>query len=136
MTIFGKKIDGFANQIGKKLSYNNLRQFGNKIANVADKGLHIADRIGGVASNILGTGAKVATGLGFGVIGTGLNLAKNVVDIGRQGVKGLEKHIDTAKSVGNAIDRNHKSLGNAIMNGNSDTIISAGKQILNPLKQI
>ena len=135
MTIFGKKIDHFANQIGKKLSYNNIRQFGNKIAAVADKGLHFADKVGGIASKIIGTGAKVATGLGFGVIGTGLNLVKNVVDIGRRGVQGLEKHIDVAKHVGSAIDRNHKTLGKAIMNGNADNMISAGKEILNPLQR-
>ena len=136
MTILGKKIDSFANKIGNAFNYKNMRQFGNKVASFADTGLKVADQVGSVASNILGKSADVANGLGFGVVGTGLNLAKNIVNVGRKGVQGLEKQIDVGKNVGRAIDRNHISLGNAIRSGDTQTIISHGREILNPLKQL
>ena len=136
MTIFGRALDSFGNKIGKTFSYNRMRQFGNKVANFADQGLKVADQVGSVASNILGKSADVANGLGFGVVGTGLNLAKNIVNIGRKGVQGLEKQIEVGKNVGRAIDKNHVSLGNAIKNGDTPTIIRHGGEIMNPLKQL
>ena len=139
MTIFGKKMDAFGQSIGKKLNYNSLRQFGNKIAQAADNGLRIVDKVGGIASNILGKSADVANGLGFGVIGTGLNTVKNIVDFGRKGVKGLEKSVVVAKNVGRAIDGNHAGLGKAIMAGDTQSIISGlkdvKKEVRNPLSK-
>ena len=136
MTIFGRALDSFGNKVGKAFNYKNMRQFGNKVASFADTGLKVADQVGSVASNILGKSAEVATGLGFGVVGSGLNLAKNIVNIGRKGVQGLEKHIDVGKNVGRAIDKNHISLGNAIRSGDTPTIIGHGREILNPLKHL
>lgn len=136
MTIFGRKIDGFARQIGKSLSYDNIRQFGNKIASGASNGLNIASKVGEFASNVLDKGATVANGLGFGQIGGMMTLGKNLVNLARGGVKGLEKPLEIAKSVGRAIDSNANTLGDAIRNGDTNKMIGAGREILNPLKQL
>ena len=134
MTIFGKSIDNFARKIGKSMNYNTLRQVGNKIAKVADNGLRAIDKVGGLGSSILGTSAQVANGLGFGVIGAGLNTAKNLVDMGRKGVQGLEKAVSAVKQSGTTIDRNHNAIKNAITSGDAPSIISHTKAVLNPLK--
>jgi hypothetical protein len=136
MTIFGRALDSFGSKIGKAFSYNNMKQFGNKIANGLNQGLKIANTVGDVASNVLGKGADVANGLGFGVIGNGLNMARNIVNIGRKGVQGLEKLTDVGKNVAEVIDKNHISIGNALRSGDTSTLIKHGGEIMNPLKQL
>ena len=136
MTIFGKSIDGFARKIGKSMNYNTLRQVGNKIASVADNGLRAIDKVGSFGSDVLGTASQVANGLGFGVIGAGLGTAKNLVDMGRKGVQGLEKAVSLVKQSGTTFDQNRNAFKNAIMSGDAPSIISHTQQVLNPLKQI
>jgi hypothetical protein len=136
MTLFGKGIDNFARKVGKSMNYNTLRQIGNKVAMVADNGLRLLDKAGGIGSSILATSAQVANGLGFGVVGAGLGTAKNLVDMGRKGVQGLEKAVSAVKQSGTTFDRNSTAIKNAITNGDAPSIINHTKAVLNPLKGI
>lgn len=136
MTIFGRSIDGFARKIGRSLNYNTLRQVGNKIASVADNGLKVIDKVGSFGSDVLGTASNVASGLGFSAIGAGLGTAKNLVDMGRKGVQGLEKAVSLVKQSGTTFDQNRNAFGKAIMSGDAQGIINHTQQVLNPLKQI
>ena len=136
MTNFGKSIDGFARKIGKSINYNTLRQVGNKIANVADTGLRAIDKVGSFGSDVLGTASQVANGLGFSAIGAGLGTAKNLVDMGRRGIQGLEKTVSLVKQSGTTFDQNRNAFKNAIMSGDAPSIINHTQQVLNPLKQI
>ncbi len=139
MGILAKKFGEFTKKIGSKTSYGALRQFGNKVARSIHSGLDDADSIGGQISHVLGKVRDVADGLrgvpivgsAATIVGGGISQVKNVVDMGRKGVKGLEKAVKLGEAVGNVIDTHHKTIGKAITNGDTNAIIDATKSVVN-----
>lgn len=148
MSLLGKKVGEFASKkLGVKTSYGSLKQFGNKLARTLHSGLDEAGEIGGKVSHVLGKAREVTDGLrGMPVVGAaativggGLSQVKNVVDMGRVGVKGLEKAVKHSEAIGNVIDTHHKTIGKAVMNGDTHDIIGAAKSVVqvaqkNPFK--
>jgi hypothetical protein len=138
MSFLGKKIGEFASKkLGGKTSYTSLKQFGNKLSKSLHSGLDEAHEIGGKVSHILAKARDVTDGLrGMPVVGTaativggGLSQVKNVVDMGRKGVAGLEKAVKHSEAVGHVIDNHHKTIGKAVMSGDTDSIIGAAKSV-------
>ena len=119
------------NKIGKAFSYDGLRQLGNSVAKQTVNGLRSASDLGGKVSGILGKAQEVTDGLRgvpiigglANVIGGGISQAKGIVNMARQGVDGLEK---IATTVSDTADK-HSSLGKSIMSGDTNNMISAGK---------
>lgn len=113
MTIFGKKMDDFGQMLGRKLSYNSLRQFGNKISGGIHKGLVNIDHFGQQVSQGLGKATEVLDGIRSlpviggvaNAIGGGVSQLKSMVDLGRRGVQGLEKVVSHADVVGNSLNK-------------------------------
>jgi phage tail tape-measure protein len=147
MGILGKKFGEFTKKIGSKTTYGALKQFGNKVSKSLHSGIEDAADIGGKVSNVLGKVRDVADGLrGVPIVGTaativggGISQVKNVIDMGRKGVKGLEKAVKHTEAIGNVIDTHHKSIGKAITNGDTSSIIGAAKSVVdvaqkNPFK--
>ena len=138
MGFLGKKIGEFTKKLGQKTSYGALKQIGNKVAKSLHSGIEDAIDIGGKASNILGKVRDVTDGLrGVPVIGTaativggGVSQVKNILDMGTKGVKGLEKVVKRGEAIGNVIDTHHKSIGKAVMSGDTASIIGATKSVM------
>ncbi len=138
MPFLANKIGAFAKRIGSKTSYGALRQIGNKVAKSLHTGIDEAIDIGGKASHILGKAREVTDklrgvpliGTAATVVGGGISQVKNVLDLGRKGVKGLEKVVKHSEAVGKVVDSHHKTIGKAIMSGDSDNIIGAAKSVI------
>ena len=138
MGLLGKKIGDFSRKLGQKTSYGAIKQFGNKVAKSLHSGIEEAEVIGGKASHILGKVRDVTDGLrGVPVIGTaativggGISQAKNILDMGKKGVKGLEKAVKHSEAIGNVVDTHHKTFGKAIMSGDAGNIIGATKSVM------
>ena len=134
---FGIGLSNFANKIGKAFSYDKVRQFGNSVAKQTVNGLHAVSNVGGQVSGILNKVGKVADGLrgvpligGIAtLVGGGVNQAKSIVNLAKQGVDGLEKVANHAINVGKTVDK-HSSLGKSIMSGNTGNIISAAQDVV------
>ena len=119
MTVLGKKITGFANKIGSKLSYRNMRQLGNKLEKGVELGLREVRDVGGLVNKGLGKvidisdklrGAPVI-GEAAALVGGGASQLRKVVDLGNKGVDKLEKVIDKGrdqvKTVSSAVYKNN-----------------------------
>ena len=143
MGILGKKIGEFTKKLGSKTTYGALKQFGNKVAKSLHSGIDDAVDIGSKVSNVLGKVQNVADGLrGVPIIGSaativggGISQVKNVIDMGRKGVKGLEKAVKHTEAIGNVIDTHHKSIGKAITNGDTASIIGAAKGVVDVVQK-
>jgi hypothetical protein len=138
MTKLGPKIGAFAKKLGSKTSYGALKQIGNKFAKSLHTGIDEAVDLGGKASNILGKAREVTDklrgvpliGTAATVVGGGISQVKNVLDMGRKGVKGLEKVVKHSEAIGKVIDTHHKTIGKAVMSGDTDNIIGAAKSVI------
>ena len=137
MGILGKKFGELTKKIGSKTTYGALKQFGNKVSKSLHSGIEDAADIGGKVSHVLGKVRDVADGLrGVPIVGTaativggGISQVKNVIDLGRKGVKGLEKAVKHTDAISNVIDTHHKSIGKAITSGDTSSIIGAVKSV-------
>lgn len=105
MVTLGRKILGFANKLGNKISHTNFAQLGNKIVKGVDNGLRTIKKVGDYASKGLGTVVNIADKLRnvpviggvASVVGGGASQLRSVVDLGRYGVDNLEKAVHIGK---------------------------------------
>ena len=89
MPTLGKKIAGFANKIGSKLSYSNMRQLGNKLEKGVELGLREVRDVGGIANKGLGKVIDIAdklrgapvVGEFASLVGGGASQLRNVIGL-------------------------------------------------------